>query len=165
MLLIASALTAASLLAGPVVTASTDGPGETTSDAREWSVQRPNRGAYSRLVALASLPPRGWEAFAACVIRRESHGNPSVLNHEGSGAAGLVQFMPDWRHGAPFIVRERLIQFGMPAKVARTVRLYLSKVHYIHKYPEVYQRIAFAEVLEDGEWRHWSGHTCNGLRP
>ena len=132
---------------------------------REWAANRPDRGTHSRVVSLASLPPKGWSAFSACVIRRESHGQPGVLNGEGSGAAGLVQFMPDWRHGLPYVVRERLIQFGMPTGVARIVREYLSSLHYIDRYPEVYQRIAFAEVLEDGLWRHWSGHTCNALVP
>lgn len=136
-----------------------------TATDRPFAAARPNRGAHSRTVALAALPPKGWERFAACVINRESHGSPTILNGEGSGAAGLVQFMPDWRHGLPYIVRERLIQFGMPKALARSVRVYLSRLHYIDRYPEVYQRIGFAEVLEDGEWGHWSGHTCNGLVP
>lgn len=140
-------------------------PATHTASDRPFAAARPNRGAHSRTVALAALPPKGWERFAACVINRESHGSPTVLNGEGSGAAGLVQFMPDWRHGLPYIVRERLIQFGMPKALARSVRVYLSRLHYIDRYPEVYQRIGFAEVLEDGEWGHWSGHTCNGLVP
>jgi hypothetical protein len=44
--------------------------------AREWAVNRPNRGTHSRVVARASLPPHGWERFAACVVNRESHGQP-----------------------------------------------------------------------------------------
>lgn len=136
-------------------------------DDRAWSVQRPTRGAHATAMRQAASPPRGWAAFAACVEHRESKGHAGILNHEGSGAAGLFQFMPDWRHGAPYIVRERLIQFGAPAGVARQVRLYLTSLRRIERWPALYQRIAFAEVLEDGGWRHWSlrGSRCNTLVP
>lgn len=131
---------------------------------REWSVARPNRGAHARVVARASTVPHGWERFARCVENRESHGNPTVLNHEGSGAAGLFQLMPPWRHGGPYNARERLIRFGMPKPAAKAVRVYLSS-RPIHRWPAIYQRVVFAEALDDGLWWHWSGHTCNGLRP
>lgn len=167
--MVAAALLAASTLLGPLPSPAPAEPvtvtAATSRPDREWAAARPNRGQHARTVALASLPPRGWERFTACVINRESHGQPGVLNGEGSGAAGLVQFMPDWRHGLPYIVAERLRQFGMPGKVARQVRVYLSRVHFIDRYPEVYQRVAFAEVLDDGLWWHWDGHTCNGLVP
>lgn len=137
------------------------------SHAREWSISRPSRGIHAGLVRLAATPPRGWSAFAACVEQRESKGHAGILNHEGSGAAGLFQFMPDWRHGAPFIVRERLIQFGIPKPLARQVRIHLTRIGRIEAWPAIYQRIAFAEVLEDGGWRHWSltGSRCDSLVP
>lgn len=143
---------------------SPDAPTTTAAHSREWAVNRPNRGTHSRVVAAASRVPHGWERFARCVEDRESHGNPTVLNHEGSGAAGLFQLMPPWRHGGPYNVRERLVRFGMPKPAAREVRVWLS-AHPIHRWPAPYQRIVFAEALDDGLWHHWSGHTCNGLRP
>jgi len=33
------------------------------------------------------------------IIARESSGNPSVRNGSGSGATGLLQWMPDWYNG------------------------------------------------------------------
>jgi hypothetical protein len=33
------------------------------------------------------------------VIERESGGYPGIVNSQGSGAAGLLQFMPGWYHG------------------------------------------------------------------
>lgn len=141
-----------------------DAPTTTAAHSREWAVNRPTRGAHARTVSLAATVPHGWERFARCVENRESHGNPTVLNHEGSGAAGLFQLMPPWRHGGPYNARERLIRFGMPKPQAKAVRVYLSS-RPIHRWPAIYQRVVFAEALDDGLWWHWSGHTCNGLRP
>lgn len=137
-----------------------------SADDREWSVARPSRSAPGA-VRQAVTPPKGWEAFARCVEWRESKGNAGILNAQGSGAAGLFQFMPNWRHGLPYIVRERLVQFGMDKATARKVRVHLSGLKRIERYPAVYQRIAFAEVLEDGEWEHWAlaGSKCQGLVP
>jgi len=162
-----AAATAALLLTGqPTPPPVLMGGGVLPSD-RAWSVERPSRGAQAGVVRAAATPPRGWAAFAACVEHRESKGHPGILNHEGSGAAGLFQFMPDWRHGAPFIVRERLIQFGLPKPIARQVRIHLTRLSRIERWPALYQRIAFAEVIEDGGWRHWSlrGSHCNTLVP
>ena len=134
---------------------------------RDLHVARPSRSVSA--VRRAATPPTGWSAFASCVEHRESHGNPRAVNP--SGAAGLFQFMPNWRHGAPYIVRERLMQFGTSGTQARSVRLYLSRLGRIEKYPALYQRIAFAEVIEDGgrsaALRHWglAGSRCQALVP
>lgn len=134
-----------------------------SSDDREWAVQRPSRSVAA--IRSAATVPAGWQAFAACVEERESGGNPTVLNHAGSGAAGLFQFMPGWRHGAPYIVRERLLQFGASKAQVKAVREYLTRLGRIEKYPALYQRILFAEVLDDGLWKHWSlpGSRCQSL--
>jgi hypothetical protein len=97
---------------------------------------------------------------------RESNGRRDVVNGS-SGAAGLHQWMPAWRKSLPYVVSERLKQFGMPAKQRAKVRAHLFRVHYIHRYPAVYQRVAFAEVLDDGLWVHWTlpGSRCQGLVP
>ena len=136
-----------------------------TNADREWSVARPSRSTPSA-IREAIVPPKGWEAFARCVEQRESKGQAGVVN-ASSGAAGLFQFMPAWRHGAPYIVRERLVQFGMKPKQARQVRVYLSRLGRIEKWPALYQRVAFAEVIEDGEWTHWAlaGSACQRLVP
>lgn len=119
------------------------------------------------IVLRAATPPRSVLRWATCVLDRESGGTfdrrqsgTGALNGEGSGAAGRWQFMPDWRHGLPYMIRDRLVQFGMPKQQAREVRLYLSKLHYIHKYPGVLQDVGMLEVVERGGAFHWDGHTC-----
>lgn len=134
----------------------------TADDRREWAVNRPNRSVSS--LRDAALPPRGWEAFADCVEQRESGGSPTAVN-SSSGAAGLFQLMPAWRSGAPYIVRERLLQFGVGKQQAKAVRVYLTGLGRIEKWPALYQRVVFAEVIEDGLWHHWTlpGSRCQGL--
>jgi hypothetical protein len=128
---------------------------------RELHVARPSRSVSS--VREAVLPPRGFAAFAACVEHRESKGQAHVLNHGGSGAQGLFQFMPSWNHGGPYMVKDRLVDFGMGTAQARKVRVYLSS-RPIVRWPALYQRILFAEALaRGGALKHWSGHTCNAL--
>jgi len=75
--------------------------------------------------------------------------------------------MPPWRHGGPYNVRERLLQFGATRTQAKAVRVYLTGLGRIEKWPALYQRIAFAEALDDGIWHHWSltGSRCNALVP
>jgi hypothetical protein len=169
MLDIASLLLTGSLVLGSVAVAApaTDPTSRTATDPddRAWAVNRPSRAVPA--VRTASLPPRSWAGFAACVEDRESGGNPTILNRQGSGAAGLFQFMPAWRHGAPYIVRERLLQFGATKRQAKAVREYLTGLGRIERWPALYQRIAFAEVLEDGLWKHWhlAGSRCNSLVP
>lgn len=144
------------LVGAAVETASTD-------TDREWAAARPDRSVSA--VREAVTPPSGWGAFAACVEQRESGGSPTALN--ASGAAGLFQFMPAWRSSLPYIVAERLKQFGASKRQAKSVRVYLQGVGRVEKYPALYQRIAFAEVLDDGAWQHWTlrGSRCEGLVP
>ena len=125
-----------------------------------------HRPATYPVAQRAARVPRGWEAFARCVEHRESRGIATNVNGS-SGAAGLFQFMPAWRDSLPYVISERLGQFGAPAKVRKAVRTYLFRLHYIHKYPPVYQRIAFAEVIDDGLWTHWTlpGSRCQALVP
>ena len=159
--MILDALIALALHAAP----EPDAPTTTAAHSREWAVSRPTRGAHARTVVRASTVPPRWRPFAACVESRESHGNPHALNN--SGAAGLFQFMPAWRASLPYVISQRLGRFGAPPAVRKAVRTYLFRVHYIEKYPSIYQRIAFAEVLDDGLWHHWTlpGSRCEGLVP
>lgn len=136
---------------------------------REWAVNRPSRGVSTAALAVtrAATPPPSVYRWAACVLDRESGGTfdrrqsgVGSLNLEGSGAAGRWQFMPGWRHGLPYMIKDRLVQFGMPKKQARQVRLYLSDLHYINRYPGIYQDVGMLEVVERGGAFHWDGHTC-----
>lgn len=172
--MILTALVATAMLAGSVVPASTDGPGDHTTTAvhatadREWTVSRPGRGTYSRLVTLAALPPRGWSAFAVCIEARESGGRPGVVN--SSGHAGLFQFSREWVGSLHWVVSRRLDTFGMSAHLRKLVRDYLD-TRPIQHWPATYQRIGFAGVLAEGgtsaALRHWglAGSRCNGLTP
>lgn len=169
---------AAALLATSILVSPPPGPvllgGATTSSDREWSVARPNRGTSraATIVRLSSTVPPRWRAFARCVLDRESGGTlerpqsgVGALNTEDSGAAGRWQFMANWRHGLPYMVKDRLEQFGMSHREARKVRIYLSRLHYIHTWPGVYQDIGFNEVVERGGAFHWflRGSRCDGL--
>jgi hypothetical protein len=122
----------------------------------------PSRAQVNRVTSAASLPPRGWAAFARCVEHRESKGHAGVVNH-GSGAAGLFQFMPAWRHGLPYMVAHRLHAHGMSKGAAAAVRRDLASKP-INHWPAIYQRVGFAEVIATGGWRAWTGgHGCNAL--
>ena len=132
---------------------------------RELSVARPSRSVSA--VRDASAVPSRLVRWASCVLDRESGGTfdrrqsgAGALNTGGSGAAGRWQFMPAWRNGLPYMIKDRLVQFGMPRSQARQVRVYLSEVRYIHKYPGIYQDIAMLEVVERGGAFHWDGHSC-----
>jgi len=141
---------------------------EVSTNDREWSVQRPSR-SISAVRAASSAPPR-WRAFAECVLHRESGAS---LNRPQSGAgalnasnhAGRWQFAANWRHGLPYMVRDRLIRFGATHKQARTVRVWLSG-HPIQQWPGLYQDMGAFEVMERGGSFHWklAGSRCEVLR-
>ena len=94
---------------------------------RQWAVARPDRGTSRTVttVTRAATPsPRVYD-WAVCVLNRESGGTfdrrqsgSGASNMEGSGAAGRWQFMPGWRHGLPYMVKDRLEQFGMSHRQA-----------------------------------------------
>lgn len=129
---------------------------------RQWSVSRPARGVYSSVVREAATVPRGMESFVACVLKRESGASLSPRTsgqgavNQSSGAAGRWQFMPDWQHGLPFMVKDRLVKFGMPRLKAHFVRKYLSTKP-INEWSGWYQDIGAFEVLERGGRHHWDG--------
>ena len=120
----------------------------------------------ARIVATAGRIPTAWEPFRACVVNRESHGNPRAQNPVSS-AQGKYQFLDNnWRRGAGWNVYSRLRDAGMPRPQARRI---LAKLHAtpIKYWREQYQDAAFAFViLIPRGWRHWSGgHGCNNLVP
>ena len=116
--------------------------------------QRPEI-AQARIVATAGRIPAAWEPFRACVVNRESHGNPRAQNPVSS-AQGKYQFLDNnWRHGAGWNVYSRLRDAGMPRPQARRI---LAKLHVtpIKRWREEYQDAAFAFViLVPRGWRHW----------
>lgn len=114
--------------------------------------------------AAAASTPDQLREYAACVEHRESRGNPRALN--ATGHAGLFQFAQAWRHGLPYMVRDRLVQFGMNPRAAKVIRQRLQHMPIQH-WPAIYQRVGFLEVLERGGYEHWwiGGSRCNGLAP
>lgn len=137
----------------------------TADEDRQWAVTRPSRGSFAA-VHSAAQPPAGWDRFAACVEERESKGNPAAVN-EGSGAAGLHQWLPAWSNGLPYNVASRLVEFGVPPVEARQIRVSLSDTP-IHRWPAMYQRVGFADQIDrPGGWRHWSlpGSRCERYVP
>jgi len=120
----------------------------------------------------AAVIPVEHRAFAACVSERESHGNYRAVNRDEQGrkqpssARGRWQFIQsDWGHGLPFMVADRLVQFGMPRRDARQIRKQMAAKP-IDKWTPVLQDIGFvAVVTHDGGWRHWAlkNSRCNSL--
>ena len=120
----------------------------------------------ARIVAMAGRIPAAWEPFRACVVARESQGDPTAENR-ASSAQGKYQFLDNvWRHGAGWNVYHRLRDAGMPRSQARRI---LTRLHAtpIKRWREQYQDAAFAFViLIPRGWRHWAGgHGCNTLVP
>jgi len=143
-------------------------PNDAVRESREWAINRPNRGQSRtvRVVQRAAAVPRPLLPFASCVLDRESGGNLDrrqsgvAARNPASSAAGRWQFLDTpWRHGLSFMVRDRLIQFGMPKAEARKVRLYLGARH-IATWDGWYQDIGFLEVIERGGKHHWDGPGC-----
>jgi hypothetical protein len=125
----------------------------------------PSRAAVARIVEAATVLPGRWQAFARCVIARESHGNPKARNPHSS-AQGKYQFLDrSWRRGLSFMVRDRLVRVGMTRGAANALRRDLAS-RPIAEWSASLQDVGFAEVITRGGWEHWSGgHGCNALVP
>jgi len=129
---------------------------------------RPPRAEVAQIERRATALPTRWQRFKVCIIHRESGGNPHALNREESGAAGLFQFMPNWRHGGPYMVARALKFAGASSAYARKVRLGLP--YRIEQWAPVHQEMLFAQVIREGgasaAYRHWHGGSgCNSLIP
>lgn len=115
-------------------------------------------------LAAAAQPPAHLTAFRDCVAQRESHSNPRAVGDESS-ARGKYQFLKAWQHGLPYMVRDRLVRFGMKFHEADRIRKDLQ-AKTIDKWSEALQDVAFAEVVETPRGtRHWwiAGSRCNKL--
>lgn len=137
-------------------------------DRREWAVQRPSRGVHASVVRDAATFPRSIRSWAACVLDRESGGtldrrtSGQGARNPSSSASGRWQFLDrSWRRGLSFMVRDRLVEHGLPRAQAREVRIWLGK-RPISTWPGVYQDIGFLEVVSRGGKHHWNGgsHSC-----
>jgi hypothetical protein len=132
---------------------------------REVSLHQPSRGAYSSAVREAARVPDRWRAYAECVLRRESGGvlhnkqSREDARNPTSSAQGRWQFLQAWQHGGSFMVRDRLVQYGMPKDQARQVREWLGS-HQIADWDGYWQDILFNEVIERGGKKHWNGPGC-----
>lgn len=135
---------------------------------RQWAAARPDRSVSA--VRDASHVPSRWRAFASCVLHRESgatldrpQSGAGALN--ASGAAGRWQFMPAWRRGLPYMVKDRLIRHGVSRPQATKVRIWLTE-HPIQQWPGVYQDMGAFEVMERGGAFHWrlAGSKCEAYR-
>ena len=105
----------------------------------------------------AAQIPQQHQRFAACVSNRESHGNYRAKG-DVSSARGRWQFLDQqWRSGLSFMVRDRLITFGMPKAQAGNIRRQLLAKP-IDKWTPVLQDIAFVSVIT-----HHNGSKCNAL--
>ena len=117
-------LLAAALIATPIQT-----PDHFDLVERSVNIAKPMRGSYSDLIAAAASVPNPWIKFSKCVLDRESGGTLTRKNSgEGaknprSSASGRWQFLDSqWRHGGSFMVKDRLVRFGVPKSHARDVR-------------------------------------------
>lgn len=157
------------MLAAVLTAAPTETPAPpllSASSSREWAIQRPSRGAHASAVREAATFPRSLRPWAACVIDRESGGTLDERT-SGQGAAnpassarGRWQFLDNsWRRGLAFMVKDRLVEHGMPKQQAKQVRIWLQQ-RSIAQWPGWYQDIGFIEVVERGGRHHWNGPGC-----
>ena len=140
---------------------------------RSVELHRPTSGAHATVVREAAVVPSKWMRFAKCVAYRET-GITNLNNKQSredaknprSSASGRWQFLnTQWQHGGSFMVRDRLVQFGMPEQEAKRVRLHLGD-RPIHKWDGWWQDVLFNEVVERGGWTHWRGsRACDALVP
>jgi hypothetical protein len=130
-------------------------------------MQHPASGTYAQVVRQAAEIPARHRSWAACVLDRESGG---VLHDKQSGeraknphssAQGRWQFLSAWQSGGSYMVRDRLVQFGMPKDAARHVRKWLGSRPIAH-WDGYWQDTLFNEVVERGGKHHWNGggHAC-----
>lgn len=139
----------------------------TDSTDREWAIQRPSRGIHASAVREAATFPPSLRPWAACVLDRESGGtlddrtSGQGARNPSSSAQGRWQMLDGsgWRDGGAWMVRDRLIDSGMPRAAAADVREFLASTP-IYRWPGLYQDVAFIESVERGGAGHWRGHTC-----
>lgn len=63
------------------------------------------------------------------------------------------------------MVRDRLIEYGVPSKNAKRVRQYLGNLP-IYQWDGIFQDVLFNEVIARGGHKHWynGGDKCDQIR-
>lgn len=145
----------------------------TPTTTPEWHMDKPHKGTHATPVREAAAIPSKAMPFAKCVAYRET-GITNLNNRQSredaqnprSSASGRWQFLnTQWQHGGSFMVRDRLIDHGMPKQKAKEVRHALGDTP-IHKWDGWFQDVLFNEVIARGGWKHWAGSkTCDALVP
>ena len=113
----------------------------------------------------AAVVPHRWRKYEQCVAERESGNSPTARNKRSS-ASGTYQFLDtSWRSGLAYMVAARLKHYGMPHVNARKIRIDLQRTH-ISRWPSIYQRVGFNEVIARGGAHHWRlpGSVCEQYR-
>ena len=135
----------------------------TADDRREWAVNRPSRGAHSRIVQQAATFPQSMRACVAAIYKRESGAtlddrtSGMGARNPASSASGRGQWLDtSWRRPLSFHVRDRLIEFGMPKRDARQARAWLEATH-ISQWPGILQDVGMIETVERGGYGPWGG--------
>ena len=149
------------------------GPDHHTLHMERVDMRKPHKGAWSEQIVEAAEVPKKWRPFAACVLDRESGATLEKIQsgagarNPNSTASGRFQFLnSSWNEPLPYMVADRLKEFGVPKSVAMEIRLDLQH-RPIYKWHGYWQQVGFlAVVSEDGGWRHWrGGNGCDSKRP
>lgn len=125
------------------------------------------------VVRKAAAFPLSIRAFASCVLDRESGGrldarqSGSGARNPSSSASGRFQFLQSsWGQSLPYMVRDRLVRYGLSKAQGKKVRVYLQG-RPIYQWNGLYQDIGFLEVIHRGGSHHWAlaGSPCERWRP
>ena len=147
-------------------------PMGSSDDRNDISLKAPSRGAHSSPIREAATVPPKYSDWAACVLRRETGGvlhnkqSREDARNNSSSASGRWQYLKAWQHGGSFMVRDRLVDFGVPRADAKRVRQHLQGTP-IHKWDGWFQDILFNEVIKRGGQKHWynGGDKCDRMMP
>ena len=146
---------------------------EVATDDRAVNLNQPTRGASAATVREGSAVPARWQAFARCVLRRESGGvldnkaSRQDARNASSSASGRWQMLDasGWRDGGAWLVYKRLRAVGFTKPDAHRVRLHLAS-RPIHTWNGHWQDMAFIQSVLEGGWFHWrNGGPCDQLVP
>lgn len=135
---------------------------------RQEFLERPGRGSSRAVIIVerAATFPDNIKSWAACVLDRESGGTLTErqsgvgARNPSSSASGRWQFLNNaWNDSLPYMVADRLVDFGMPRPQARMIREHLQSIP-IYEWHGYWQDIGFLEVVARGGRHHWDGPGC-----
>ena len=159
------------LVTAAVIATSGQAPDHFDLAPRSINFEKPTAGAWDDQIVAASKVPKKWRPFARCVLDRESGGTLRKIQsgagakNPRSSASGRWQFLDSqWRPGLAHMVRQRLVDYGVPKSHAKKVRMHLQSKP-INKWHGRWQDIGFIAVVTSGGAHHWNGPGCGGKRP